>query len=407
MSTILAPTICAYDKYGLNNKQAHSANGNNNNNTLKRKLSSISPDNDKTDIHSTIVTKKPALLKTNVILRPNDSLTKTNGRKKSAHVVRSKVHQMVYNPEETFLSVFPSGKQLKLFIGIKHLVAYMAEHKSENADDKSNPKHNNNNKKIWGTDLYTCDSDIITACHHSGKLKLEMIDSSGNVEGVVVSLRIFDSPQNFVGSYQNSVQSEPLDTYSGKSFVVQDLMVVNKMSQEEQENRIKLSTTTASDSNLVDRFLPNVTVVFNLSNEPRMKYTLNTVADKGFENSNYTSFRLMDDVLFVETQKERFELCRATQLQQSERQNKDSDTGIFYRWTRVRSPHTMDSQALAKITIPLAEDHVTVLHTDLRWDEIQWGTDSVCVRGTKYNIWNCHYHKRTDSSADINAKTNL
>lgn len=391
MSTILAP---------LNSKQVHnSVNGNSNNNNLKRKLSSLTTDNYSENTDS-IANKKSALLKPKLLQSAplnDNSFIKTNGRKKSANVVRSKVHQVVYTPGETFLNVFPSGKQLKMFVGVKHLAAYLAESKVGNSDNNNaNPK--SDKRKIWGTDTYTCDSDIIAACHHSGKLKLEMIDS-GTIEGVVASLRITDNPRIFVGSYQNSVQSEPLDAYSGKSFIIQDLAVINKMSQEEQDQHMKASKAKTND-NLEDRFLPNVTVVFNLSNEPRMKYTLNTVADRGFENRNYTSFRLIEDVLFVETHKERFELSRVAQLPSDS--TKDTNANVLYRWARVRTPHIMDAHSLAKMDVPLTEERITVLYSDLRWEEIQWGTDSVCVRGTKYSIWNCQYHKRTDMSNSSN-----
>ena len=40
---------------------------------------------------------------------------------------------------------------------------------------------------------------------------------------------------------------------------------------------------------------------YNLCNEPWLKYTLSAVADRGLKSSQWTSSRLLDEVLLVET----------------------------------------------------------------------------------------------------------
>lgn len=44
-----------------------------------------------------------------------------------------------------------------------------------------------------------------------------------------------------------------------------------------------------------------VSVQYNLCNEPWLKYTLAAVADKGFKRSQWTSARLVNEVLYLET----------------------------------------------------------------------------------------------------------
>jgi hypothetical protein len=44
-----------------------------------------------------------------------------------------------------------------------------------------------------------------------------------------------------------------------------------------------------------------VSVQFNLCNEPWLKYTLPAIADRGLKPSMWTSSRLLDDVLLLET----------------------------------------------------------------------------------------------------------
>eukprot|EP01027_Heterolobosea_sp_BB2_P010738 GEZU01015726.1.p1 GENE.GEZU01015726.1~~GEZU01015726.1.p1 ORF type:complete len:201 (+),score=63.83 GEZU01015726.1:146-748(+) len=146
-------------------------------------------------------------------------------------------------------------------------------------------------------------------------------------------------------------------------------------------------------------FLPNVTVVFNLSNEPCLKYTLNAVADKGFEDKNFTSYRLLNEVLFVETMNDRYELSLQEPAQAPDQQQQDGTTKkpqqYKYRWARVLSPHTMDNRTLSGVSLPLDQDKIEVIAQDLNWSDIQWGTQSVCVKGKEYSIWKIWTKKKT------------
>ena len=40
---------------------------------------------------------------------------------------------------------------------------------------------------------------------------------------------------------------------------------------------------------------------YNLCNEPWLKYTLSAIADRGLKRSQWTSSRMLDEVLFLET----------------------------------------------------------------------------------------------------------
>ena len=40
---------------------------------------------------------------------------------------------------------------------------------------------------------------------------------------------------------------------------------------------------------------------YNLCNEPWLKYTLSAIADRGLKRSQWTSSRLLDEVLLLET----------------------------------------------------------------------------------------------------------
>ncbi len=53
--------------------------------------------------------------------------------------------------------------------------------------------------------------------------------------------------------------------------------------------------------NPTPRVSQEVSVLFNLCNEPWLKYTLSAIADRGMKHAGWTSARLRAEVLFLET----------------------------------------------------------------------------------------------------------
>lgn len=51
-----------------------------------------------------------------------------------------------------------------------------------------------------------------------------------------------------------------------------------------------------------------MTVLYNLANEPWLKYSMAGIADQGLRSSQWTSARLRSQTLFLETARERFQL---------------------------------------------------------------------------------------------------
>jgi hypothetical protein len=126
------------------------------------------------------------------------------------------------------------------------------------------------------------------------------------------------------------------------------------------------------------RFLPNVSVVFNLSNEPCLKYTLNSVADKGWNPQYFTSKRLQDEVLVVEA-------------------------GDNNKYKLSWQPNTQRYRFSQLATEPGKE---TVIEESLEWKDIEWGTDSINLMHGKrvyQNIKNMQFHKREEADSAMKA----
>ena len=56
--------------------------------------------------------------------------------------------------------------------------------------------------------------------------------------------------------------------------------------------------------------LQEITLQYNLCNEPWLKYTMTAVSDRGLKPSQWTSARLHSETLFLETHQRRYELSR-------------------------------------------------------------------------------------------------
>lgn len=162
----------------------------------------------------------------------------------------------------------------------------------------------------------------------------------------------------------------------------------------------KDTISAAPESRPSDKFVPNITLTFNLSNDPCMKYSLGIVADKDYECGSYTSFRLRREVIYVETDKERYELSwtgsRPATLPTTPvgafttRKDVMLDT---YRWARVLNPRQLDVTAMSLLQVPLPNDCVEELELDLDWSEIEWGQNTIRVRGNEYSLRSIQFVK--------------
>ena len=121
-------------------------------------------------------------------------------------------------------------------------------------------------------------------------------------------------------------------------------------------------------------------LVFNLSNEPAFKFNLCVFGDKSPEVETRASYFTKNQVIYLETSTERYELYRNQSLQQVN--DDDSDPGIStYTFSKVTNPWSIDNDFFAdpKTEIPLAPKHKETLATDLDWHDLVWSDFSLEV----------------------------
>ncbi|CAN0865142.1 hypothetical protein LINGRAHAP2_LOCUS9150 [Linum grandiflorum] len=175
-------------------------------------------------------------------------------------------------------------------------------------------------------------------------------------------------------------------------------------------------TTRAAASNALrqQRFVREVTIQYNLCNEPWIKYSISVVADKGLKKPLYTSARLKKgEVLYLETHSCRYELCfagekmvRASNPSQHEDTDKPSSQSLrpphpsngdnsdhvlidAFRWSRCKRP--LPQKLMRSIGIPLPLEHVEVLAENLDWEDVQWSQTGVVIAGKEYTLARVHF----------------
>jgi hypothetical protein len=103
-------------------------------------------------------------------------------------------------------------------------------------------------------------------------------------------------------------------------------------------------------------------LIFNLSQEPALVYSLSTFADKSDDLLGRTSQKLQDNVLYIETDRDRFEICKQTA--------KESDNHILkYKFSRVKDPYFKDNAFMAQAKRPLDESILEIVFRELDWSD--------------------------------------
>ena len=136
-------------------------------------------------------------------------------------------------------------------------------------------------RRVWGTDTYTDESDLVAIAAHAGVFS-PTADVS-KFAGMVMVVRVTEAQSVYPASQRNSLRSRSLTgpEHSGLSLRVQGSAIYKSA-----EDRAKLTHVVQRPPRL-QRFsikshnaFSTARVVFNLSNEPAFKYCLSMVADR-------------------------------------------------------------------------------------------------------------------------------
>ena len=226
-------------------------------------------------------------------------------------------------------------------------------------------------RQLWGTDVYTDDSDLVAVLVHTGHVKLKATPPK---TPLLVSLRICPTQATYTSSEREGLRSrEWTGKHGGVSYKVERCLqhTAGTLPPPELSHLLPNTQTRQIPGSLV-QIAPGpgqsfavppaaCLVVFSLSNEPWLKYSLALVADQGTDCARWTSTRMRRDAMYLESSTRRFELT----LQQPAA----AADGEFdkYKLSQVLEPCEMDRRALDAAGVPLPSPAVTLLHEDLDW----------------------------------------
>ena len=250
-------------------------------------------------------------------------------------------------------------------------------------------------RRLWGTDVYTSDSDLVAVIQHAGLLDLSQ-PFSDHYEGVAVYLRISKGRSNYVSTYKNGIKSNKCVNYEGHSVKPEKLVYLTNLGSLEELREMASRMPTDFHRQRVKpslnmrktHLIPQAFLLGSLSLELWPVYSLDYLGDKGRDEYTYLSTRLKSEVLYLETDTDRYELSRITE--------ESSDADIFaqgldkYRWSQVKPPMLMKGGAfMSEAKVPLDGNWVKLLHRAVEWQEIQWGSQFIQVKGATYGPLTC------------------
>jgi hypothetical protein len=183
---------------------------------------------------------------------------------------------------------------------------------------------------------------------------------------------------------RNGIKSKKTNNYQGHSIKpenysllkflgtkVELLDMASKMPRQSEYERRKPVSKRLKE----EIFYKDLNMVFNLSNEMWYAYSLPAICDKGKEFKDYTSWKLKDKVLYIETEKSRYEIARNIL-------DVTNDDYLFeeyetFKLSQVKSPEFKDNDHMIEFAVPLKE--VDVIFARLDWHSFEWGEDSLKV----------------------------
>ncbi|XP_021889867.1 zinc finger CCCH domain-containing protein 13, partial [Carica papaya] len=288
--------------------------------------------------------------------------------------------------------------------------------------------------QLWGTDIYTDDSDLVAVLMHTGYCRPTGSPPPPAIQELHSTIRVLPPQDCYPSKLRNNVRSRAWGAGIGCSYRVERCCIVKRgggtidlepclVHSSTVEPTLapvaveRTMTTRAAASNALrqQRFVREVTIQYNLCNEPWIKYSISIVADKGLKKPLYTSARLKKgEVLYLETHSCRYELCftgekmvkvaqalqghdaeteksqnHHSHFSNGEKNESDSILIDVFRFSRCKKP--LPEKVMRSMGIPLPPEHVEVLEENVDWEDVQWSQTGVWIAAKEYTLARVHF----------------
>jgi len=253
-------------------------------------------------------------------------------------------------------------------------------------------------RNFYGQDNYTSDSDVVCILHHLGVFKVTD-EQPRDFEAVSVYFRVSKGRNSYPSQLKNGIRSKKLAQFDGHTIkyetheYLQNLGTPHELrqmsalmpyavetpdhhKQRKQQLRQRLACLKMPDQAFK---AINPALVFNLSQEPAFLFTLSTFAERNVDDnfvSGRLSYKLNDQVLYLETDKSRYEVCKRPDHAHNQQPR--------YRVSQVLKPLLKDIAYMKHSKLPLSDQEEGVLNVigqGLEWTDLVWGENTLEVRG--------------------------
>lgn len=261
-------------------------------------------------------------------------------------------------------------------------------------------------RHVWGTDIYTDDSDIVCAVMHCGFYNASLKKPVASVDEMKVVVQLLPPQKEYPVFVRNGIRSRAWwGGGTSCSYKVERCCLVSKkghtleLPPRSDRTHELIPTFTPANSDRVmntrsreasserrQRRVQEMTVLYNLSNEPCLKYNMAAIADRGLKPSQWTSARFQTQVLLVESSRQRYELSL---VPGADAENGDAQGEVVYRFARCKQPLTMG--LMRKCGLPLPDSELDVLEPALHWEQLKWGEEGVDIKDKHYRLVRLHF----------------
>ncbi|KAL5982936.1 hypothetical protein ACLOJK_017015 [Asimina triloba] len=291
--------------------------------------------------------------------------------------------------------------------------------------------------QLWGTDIYTDDSDLVAVLMHTGYCR-PTASPPPAIHELRATIRVLPPQDCYTSTLRNNVRSRAWGAAIGCSYRIERCCVVKKGGGS-IDLEPSLTHTSAVEPTLapvaVERPMTTraaasgIGIIMRCGSKdkslamPIFHYdsfmNIGAVADKGLKKPLYTSARLKKgEVLYVETHSNRYELCfsgeklvssvtlaashapetasqkfqnnntAVTQMSDRSRGDRESMIDVF-RWSRCKKP--FPQEVMRSVGIPLPAEHLEILADSLDWEDVQWSQTGVWIGGKEYILARVHF----------------
>ena len=302
-----------------------------------------------------------------------------------------------------------------------HRPRHPSPHLTRPLPSQSSSSRQVRSRQLWGTDVYTGDSDVVAALMHTG-FWLPGSTCPPQLLELVATARAVTPAEQYSSTSRNGIRSRSWGrVLTGFSYKVEACRAITVNNQTIEltgdPERIKpcaptffpnvvesVVNTRASQANAErrQRLIQEVTIQYNLCNEPWLKYSVASVCDRGFKRSEWTSARLRRETLYLETHTRRYELSYDGPVFDEEEENYEevnAPEADVYRWGRCSTPK--DLRRTAELGVPLPSEELVDVVQGVKWHEIGFDLNSVTIQGVEYKVVRLQWLPRIEPGGEL------